>query len=62
MVLRENPELGPVHPDLVPGGRYRYLVVSHYMLIYRLADGDVVLVLRVWDTRQDPDRLVTEPD
>ncbi len=40
--------------------RYRYLVVGSFPIVYRLADDDVILVLRVWDARQDPDRLALE--
>lgn len=40
--------------------RYRYLVVGSFLIVYRLADDDVILVLRVWDARQDPDRLAPE--
>lgn len=58
--LQEAPEIGPVHPDLAPVGRYRYLVATPYIVLYRLAEEDVVLVLRVWDSRQDPDRLRPE--
>ena len=55
--LREHPELGSLHPDLLPYGRYRYLVVAPYVVIYRLEGDDAVLLLRVWDARQDPDQL-----
>ena len=59
--LRDHPEMGPVHQDLLPIGRYRYLVVGAFLVIYRLADdNNVIIVLRVWDSRQDPDRLVAE--
>lgn len=52
--------MGQVHPDLAPAGRYRYLVVGSFLIVYRLADDGVILVLRVWDARQDPDRLAPE--
>ena len=58
--LRDHPEMGPVHQDLTPAGRYRYLVVASFLIIYRVAEDDVIVVLRVWDSRQDPDRLVPE--
>ncbi len=49
--------MGQVHPDFAA---YRYLVVGSFLIVYRLADDDVILVLRVWDARQDPDRLAPE--
>ncbi len=49
--------MGQVHPDFAA---YRYLVVGSFPIAYRLADDDVILVLRVWDARQDPDRLAPE--
>ena len=55
--LSRQPELGVVARDLLPAGRYRHLVIGRYRLIYRLADKRILL-LRVWDTRQDPSRLV----
>lgn len=58
--LKTHPEMGKVHEDLWPVGTYRYLVVSHYLIIYRLDGDDVIAVLRVWDGRQDPGRLLVE--
>jgi plasmid stabilization system protein ParE len=55
--LRDHPHMGQVHPDFAA---YRYLVVGSFPIAYRLADDDVILVLRVWDARQDPDRLAPE--
>ena len=56
--LRALPNLGVESRDLAPLGRYRHLVVGRYRVIYRIdEDTQVVFVLRVWDTRQDPHRL-----
>lgn len=57
--LRRHPQSGPVANDLFPEGRYRHLPVGRYRIIYRIADG-AILVLRVWDTRRDPERLSPE--
>lgn len=35
---------------------YRYLVSGHYKIIYRL-EGQTVLIVHVFDTRQDPHKL-----
>ncbi|NJL27127.1 MAG: type II toxin-antitoxin system RelE/ParE family toxin [Thermoanaerobaculia bacterium] len=51
--LRTYPELGPVARDLRPEGRYRHWVCGRHRLIYRI-DGEIVWILRVWDTRRDP--------
>lgn len=56
--LQVLPHLGVESRDLAPPGRYRHLVVGRYRVIYRVDEGrELVLVLRVWDTRQDPHRL-----
>lgn len=33
-----------------------HLVEKHYKLFYRV-EGEMVFILRFWDTRQDPERL-----
>ncbi len=58
--LSTFPEMGPIARDLRPHGRYRSWVCSHYRLIYRV-DAEVVWLLRVWDTRRNPEDLST-PD
>ena len=57
--LQIFPKLGPVARDLRPPGRYRSWIYSHYRLVYRIED-DVIWVLRVWDSRRDPDALTVE--
>jgi plasmid stabilization system protein ParE len=56
------PEIGVAARDLSPPGRYRHIVVGEFRLIYRLdrAD-DVIIVLRFWDCRRDPEALKVEP-
>ncbi|MEE8585831.1 MAG: type II toxin-antitoxin system RelE/ParE family toxin [Acidobacteriota bacterium] len=58
--LRFYPELGPIAWDLRPQGRYRSWVCGHHRLIYRV-DSEVVWLLRVWDSRRNPNAL-TAPD
>lgn len=54
--LRAHPEIGPVAPDLLPKGRYRHWICGNHCIIYRV-EGRMVWILRVWDTRQSPQRL-----
>ena len=56
-MLVAHPEAGPVAPDLEPEGRYRHVLVGPYRIIYRL-DEERVFVLRIWDSRRNPDDLV----
>jgi plasmid stabilization system protein ParE len=60
---RENlglfPHMGAVARDLRPLGTYRHLACGHHRIIYRI-DGDVLKVLRVWDTRRNPEDLRAE--
>ncbi len=53
------PEMGPVAHDLHPPDRYRSVVRGHHRLIYRI-ESEVIWLLRVWDTRQDPRNLQPE--
>ena len=54
--IGRHPESGPVATDLEPAGDYRHVVVAPYRVIYML-DGDLVVILRVWDNRRDPSDL-----
>ncbi|MFT3773206.1 MAG: type II toxin-antitoxin system RelE/ParE family toxin [Minicystis sp.] len=54
--LERHPELGPIARDITPIGRYRHLPVGRHRILYRIDDG-TLLILRVWDTRRDPDEL-----
>ena len=55
--LTEHPEAGRVHEDLLPVGRYRYLLVNRHQLIYRRDQDMGLVILRLWDARQDPSSL-----
>jgi len=58
--LSTFPEMGPLVYDLDPPGVYRQLVRGHHRVFYRV-EQDVVLVLRVWDARRDPNAInITE--
>jgi plasmid stabilization system protein ParE len=58
--LMTFPEMGPPVYDLDPPGLYRQLVRGHHRVFYRV-EGDVVLVMRVWDARRNPSSFdVTE--
>ncbi|MFK7926586.1 MAG: type II toxin-antitoxin system RelE/ParE family toxin [Myxococcota bacterium] len=54
--VADQPESGPVAQDLQPVGAYRHVVVRPYRIIY-LVDQEAVVVLRIWDSRRDPDEL-----
>jgi plasmid stabilization system protein ParE len=55
--LATHPEMGPVVFDLEPAGVYRQLIRGYHRVFYRIED-EVVIVLRVWDSRRDPASLV----
>ena len=55
-MLALQPEIGAIVDDVMPAGRYRHVVVSPYRVIYRLK-GSEVRVMRVWDSRRDPEDL-----
>lgn len=51
-------EIGQVEPLLVDyPGKSRYLIEGYYKIIYRIIDPGHVLILTVFDVRQDPNRL-----
>jgi plasmid stabilization system protein ParE len=54
-----HPEMGPVARDIPPVGRYRHFPVGRHRIIYRIDDGEVC-ILRIWDTRRDPEELIPE--
>lgn len=53
------PEASPLAQDLMPVGRYRHYLVPPYRIIFRV-EPKVVLILRVWDGRKDPQSLAVE--
>jgi plasmid stabilization system protein ParE len=47
-------------PDMgksFPGRPFRYVVHRVYMIVYTLAMDEQIVILQIWDTRQDPVRL-----
>lgn len=55
--LETFPESGPIEPSLAHRNReHRYLVIGHHKIIYRL-EKQQVLIVRVFDTRQNPEKL-----
>ena len=57
--IRRHPEIGAPATDLIPEGKYRHVICGRYRIIYRLAEGAVV-ILRIWDTRRNPDDMIPE--
>ena len=51
------PLKGQVEETLQPAGRYRYLVYSHYKIIYTVRNSDIY-IMSLFDTRQDPSKMV----
>ena len=51
-IVLKLPEFGnPTKNDCV-----KYIIVSHFELIYRITDTEIV-VLDIWDTRQNPENF-----
>lgn len=51
-------EIGQIEPLLAEHpGKPRYLLEGHHKIIYRIIDPQHVLILTVFDVRQDPNRL-----
>jgi plasmid stabilization system protein ParE len=57
--VQAHPEAGAVAADLFPRGRYRHWVCGRYRIIYRIED-DLIWILRIWDSRRNPDDLKPE--
>ena len=56
-LLTRFPNLGALEPELQKFGRpYRRLIIGHFKIIYRVYDQEI-LVLDIFDSRQDPDRM-----
>lgn len=53
--LAEMPRLGAI-VDLGMAREYRQVAVEHYKIFYYVEDEQLVIV-RLWDTRQDPTRF-----
>ena len=57
MSLRNFPLLGPADEKLEHlESAHRYLVSENYKIIYRI-DGHDVIILNIFDTRQDPEKM-----
>ena len=54
--IPEFPRRGTLLRNIPLKGEYRSLITGYYRLIYRL-DADAIYVMRIWDCRQDPDRM-----
>jgi plasmid stabilization system protein ParE len=54
--IPEFPRRGARLRDIPLEGEYRSLVSGYYRLVYR-PDLDAVYIMRIWDCRQDPDRM-----
>jgi plasmid stabilization system protein ParE len=58
--IKKAPDLGSPALDLAPTGRYRgRLAGPLYRVIYRV-DPEVIWIVRIWDTRRDPEGLVVD--
>ena len=56
--LLSHPMLGQIEPNLEPLGLgHRYLVDGHFKIVYRILPG-MVVVTNVFDTRQDPGKML----
>ncbi len=51
-IIAEKPEIG-IQTKM---GKTRGLIIGDYIIFYEIQD-DKILVLKVWDCRQNPDRL-----
>jgi plasmid stabilization system protein ParE len=57
---RDFPDIGTPLRELDPAGTYRaVLAIWYYRVVYRV-DGEIVWIVRIWDSRRDPSTLVTE--
>jgi plasmid stabilization system protein ParE len=51
--ISRHPEMG----RLFPNRPFRYVVFKTYMIVYIAETAGVIVILQIWDTRQDPDRF-----
>ena len=56
-LLADHPMLGLVDMDLLEP--YRSIVVLYWKLIYRI-NGDQIIIVRVFDARQDPGKKIDD--
>ena len=57
--LIEFPSSGQIEEYLTDVGEYRYLVYSHFKIIYRI-ENKVIYIVALFDTRQDPAKMLKE--
>jgi plasmid stabilization system protein ParE len=55
--LRAHPRIGQRLEDIPLRGEYRALLVAPHRVVYRVEPDGNILILRIWDTRRDPDTL-----
>jgi toxin ParE1/3/4 len=57
--LKHTPEVGQIETNkLVAALNYRYIVSGNYKIIYKvLRDEKTILILTVFDTRQNPEKM-----
>lgn len=58
-LLQRHPEGGAIAADLRDRGPYRHWPVGRHRIIYRV-DGELIWILRIWDTRRNPELLIPE--
>lgn len=55
--LKQIPESGPLESSLSHHRKaHRYLICGHHKIIYRI-EKQAILIVRVFDTRQNPNKL-----
>lgn len=59
--LEYDPEIGPLADDIEHGGTCRAVACPPHRIVYRHV-GNVVFILRIWDSRRNPDDLTLPPD
>ena len=57
--LQDFPEMGSPLRGVPLQGEFRSIVVGNHRLIYRV-DPKIIIIFRVWDCRQDPDKMWDE--
>jgi toxin ParE1/3/4 len=58
-LIRDHPEAGAVATDFLPRGRYRHWICGRYRIIFRVEE-DRIWILRIWDSRRNPQDLKPE--
>jgi plasmid stabilization system protein ParE len=57
--LTEFPLSGTIEPRLVSmADEYRFVLYSYFKVIYRVEPPNVIVIVNVFDTRQDPEKMV----